>query len=444
MEHQPPPLRANMRALAAATATRPLDQPCAPPSPALRGGRTPCARSRLGQTGFHKPLEHRLLGSVQIRDALLGKPGVVQDVGRHSARLGLLSKHGAKAVDARVAQPASPALLRQGHRAVEHEVDVADCGGALAVGVLAKSRLEQQQSQAPRVGRVAILLRRHALGAEVLERADEGASEHGRGELSGQTKVRQHHAAVGVDEDVPALDVAVNAPLDHEVAQAEASLEADAGQCALGHSASLGDDGVEAADVHVLQGHEHLPLAVGGAVEADEALTVAGEERGELAKELVPLGPLINLHGLEGHEAAGAALARKPNCGGRPGSQNAKRRQVPEVHHVTHRVRPRKHRGVALGDSRHAEAHLAIARHAQLADSEGVVCHREIGARADAHRWLLCRALQELSLGKDARLVGGAERRPGVRVLHHHGERRRLAGLLLASGSPRSGGGSHG
>ena len=210
------------------------------PPPAALGALQ--ARDRLGDgRGGRRGRRDRLLGLREVADERAERPRPGERAGErrqvHAHRHGRLRTHLAIRVGrARHEAVEVVADLRRRPRRLRHpvrQVLVRDRHRGLArVGELTGEQFVRDDPQrvqvGPRVGRLAADL----LGREVLDRARHGARPRVLrvGERTGETEIGELHDAVGRDEDVLGLEVAVDDPFRVRVLEGRERLADDVGR----------------------------------------------------------------------------------------------------------------------------------------------------------------------------------------------------------------------
>lgn len=161
----------------------------------------------------------------------------------------------------------------------------------------------------------------------------------------GDTEVGELDGAVGVDEDVAGLDVAVDVALAVQVGESVENLPQDDSDGRLGEAVGEGggDDGLQRAGGH--EGHHHPEVAVDreGAVGAEDVGVGKQRHSLRLPPHVVQVGPRpLQIDRLDGHHRAVHRQARRL------------------VHHRAHAAAHLVQQPVALGIQRIHDARLLL------------------------------------------------------------------------------------
>ena len=141
-------------------------------------------------------------------------------------------------------QPSNEVLGILGHTPGEPEVDTGDTAvrGGMSLGLeggTADEELVQEDAQRPNVDHLVVLPSLDHFGREVVESATQGVAPGGGG-VDGPAKVGNLDLALGTDEEILGLDVAVDDVLLVAVGQGLAEVGDVPGRSALGEAAAVG------------------------------------------------------------------------------------------------------------------------------------------------------------------------------------------------------------
>ena len=213
-------------------------------------------------------------------------------------------------------QPSNEVLGILGHTPGEPEVDTGDTAvrGGMSLGLeggTADEELVQEDAQRPNVDHLVVLPSLDHFGGKVVQSAAQGVAAGGGG-VDRPAEVGDLDLALGADEEVLRLDVAVDDVLLVAVGQGLAEVGNVPGRGALGEAAAVGQLLVQFASGTVLE-DEVDPLGVEEVAEHAEDVAIAqvGLDL-DLAAELVldaGLEQLGLLQDLESNDVLGTLLA---------------------------------------------------------------------------------------------------------------------------------------